>query len=51
MKVFIDTNVLLDVLAERKAFYADAMRLWTLAERPSDQRGSPQRRVTAVMTQ
>ncbi|MBI4612564.1 MAG: PIN domain-containing protein [Planctomycetes bacterium] len=32
MKVFIDTNVLLDVLAERKAFYADAMRIWTLSE-------------------
>ena len=32
MKVFVDTNVLLDVLAERKAFYADSMRIWTLAE-------------------
>ncbi len=32
MKVFFDTNVLLDVLAERKAFYPDAMRVWTLAE-------------------
>lgn len=32
MKVFIDTNVLLDVLAERKAFYPAAMRIWTLAE-------------------
>ncbi|MBI2192676.1 MAG: PIN domain-containing protein [Planctomycetes bacterium] len=32
MKVFIDTNVLLDVLAERKDFYTDAMRVWTLAE-------------------
>lgn len=32
MKVFVDTNVLLDVLAARKAFYEDAMRVWTLAE-------------------
>lgn len=32
MKVFIDTNVLLDVLAERKLFYREAMRVWTLAE-------------------
>lgn len=32
MRVFVDTNVLLDVLAERKAFYPDAMRIWTLAE-------------------
>lgn len=33
MKVLVDTNVLLDVLAERPAFYPDAMRIWTLAER------------------
>lgn len=32
MQVFVDTNVLLDVLAERKAFYVDSMRVWTLAE-------------------
>lgn len=32
MKVFVDTNVLLDVLAQRKEFYPDAMRIWTLAE-------------------
>jgi len=32
MRVFIDTNVLLDVLAERQSFYPDAMRIWTLAE-------------------
>ncbi|MEK7474659.1 MAG: PIN domain-containing protein [Candidatus Coatesbacteria bacterium] len=31
-KALLDTNVLLDVLAERKSFYADAMRIWTLAE-------------------
>jgi len=32
MKVFVDTNVLLDVLGERKAFYPEAMRVWTMAE-------------------
>jgi len=30
--VFIDTNVLMDVLAKREPFYADSARLWTLAE-------------------
>jgi predicted nucleic acid-binding protein len=33
MKVFVDTNVLLDVLAKRKPFYSDAARIWSLAER------------------
>ena len=32
MKVFVDTNVVLDVLAARKAFYNNSMRIWTLAE-------------------
>jgi len=32
MKVFFDTDVLLDVLAERMPFYPHAMRVWTLAE-------------------
>jgi len=32
VKVFIDTNVLIDVLAKREPFYADSARLWTLAE-------------------
>ena len=32
MNVFIDTNVLLDVLAHRDPFYADSARVWTLAE-------------------
>lgn len=32
MRVFVDTNVLLDVLAERKPFYRDSMHIWTLAE-------------------
>ncbi|HOX37258.1 MAG TPA: PIN domain-containing protein [Candidatus Brocadiia bacterium] len=32
MNVFVDTNVLLDVLARREAFYADSMRVWNLSE-------------------
>ena len=32
MRVFCDTNVLLDVLARREPFYADSARVWTLAE-------------------
>ena len=32
MNVFIDTNVLLDVLTHREPFYADSARVWTLAE-------------------
>lgn len=32
MRIFIDTNVLLDVLAKRAPFYGDAARIWTLAE-------------------
>jgi len=31
--VFVDTNVLLDVLLDRKPFVADAQRIWTLCER------------------
>ena len=33
MKVFVDTNVLLDVLARREPFYSNAARIWSLAER------------------
>ena len=33
MTVFVDTNVLLDVLARREPFYEASLRLWTLAER------------------
>ncbi len=33
MNAFIDTNVLLDVIAKREPFYADAARIWSLAER------------------
>ncbi len=32
MNVFVDTNVLLDVLVQREPFYADSARVWTLAE-------------------
>jgi len=32
MKVFCDTNVLLDVLARREPFYASSAAVWTLAE-------------------
>lgn len=32
MNVFVDTNVLLDVLAKRQPFYADSAAVWTLAE-------------------
>jgi predicted nucleic acid-binding protein len=31
--VFLDTNVLLDVLARREPFYAAAAEVWSLAER------------------
>ena len=31
--VFVDTNVLLDVLLAREPFLADAQRIWTLCER------------------
>jgi len=33
MKVFVDTNVLLDVLARREPFYVAAAQVWSLAER------------------
>jgi predicted nucleic acid-binding protein len=32
MNVFVDTNVLLDVLAKREPFYKDSATVWTLAE-------------------
>lgn len=32
MNVFVDTNVLLDVLAKREPFYNDSAAVWTLAE-------------------
>ena len=33
MKVFFDTNILIDVLANRQPFYEDSAALWTLSER------------------
>ena len=33
MKVFIDTNLVLDVLAERKPFYDTSRRIWGLIEK------------------
>lgn len=32
MKLFIEINLLLDVLAEREPFYASAARVWSLCE-------------------
>jgi predicted nucleic acid-binding protein len=32
MKVFMHTNVMLDVLAQQEPHYADSSRVWTLAE-------------------
>jgi predicted nucleic acid-binding protein len=32
VKVLFDTNVLLDVLAERQPFYGESARVWTLAD-------------------
>jgi predicted nucleic acid-binding protein len=32
MKVFLDTNILLDVLARRNPFFANAGKIWTMAE-------------------
>jgi predicted nucleic acid-binding protein len=37
MKVLFDTNVLIDVLAQREPFFADSAQVWTLAERGSIQ--------------
>lgn len=32
MRVFVDTNVLVDVIAKRQPFYGDSAAIWTLAE-------------------
>ena len=32
MRIFVDTNLLLDVLAKRDPFYNVAARIWTMAE-------------------
>ena len=31
-RIFVDTNILLDVLLEREGFYNDALRIWANAE-------------------
>ena len=31
-RIFVDTNVLLDVLLEREGFYYDALKIWAAAE-------------------
>ena len=31
-RIFVDTNILLDVLLEREGFYNDALRIWASAE-------------------
>jgi len=31
-RIFVDTNILLDVLLEREGFYYDALKIWTHAE-------------------
>jgi hypothetical protein len=33
MNIFIDTNILLDVLAKREPFYTASAEIWSLAER------------------
>ena len=32
LRLFLDTNILLDVLLRREPFYRSAARVWTLAE-------------------
>lgn len=32
MRLFVDTNVVLDVFGRREPFYEDSSRIWTLAE-------------------
>ena len=31
-RIFVDTNILLDVLLEREGFYYDAAKIWASAE-------------------
>ena len=35
MKVFLDTNVVIDFLAKRELFFEDAERIFSLAENPA----------------
>jgi predicted nucleic acid-binding protein len=32
MKIFLDTNILFDVLTKREPFYYDSLKIWTLAK-------------------
>jgi predicted nucleic acid-binding protein len=32
MKILIDTNIILDVLAKREPFYINSARVWTLVK-------------------
>ena len=31
-RIFVDTNILLDVLLEREGYYYDALKIWANAE-------------------
>jgi len=31
-RIFVDTNILLDVLLEREGFYYDALKIWASGE-------------------
>ena len=31
-RIFVDTNILLDVLLEREGFYYDALKIWANAD-------------------
>lgn len=33
MKVFLDTNVLIDVLTKREPFYSNSAKIWTMVEK------------------
>ncbi|MCJ7472844.1 MAG: PIN domain-containing protein [Actinobacteria bacterium] len=37
MKIFLDTNIILDVLVKREPHYIDSARIWTLAKEQSFQ--------------
>lgn len=37
MKLFIDTNVMMDIIAQREPFYQDAVRLFSKVERGEEQ--------------
>jgi predicted nucleic acid-binding protein len=37
MKIFLDTNIILDVLVKREPYYIDSARIWTLIKEKSIQ--------------